>query len=251
MLDFTDIRVLSFDCYGTLIDWESGILSALRPLISRYGVDSPDRELLELYGRFERQAQEQTPFVNYKTVLREVAASFYRYINADPNTDPQADAEHFLVDSLGDWPAFPDTAQALESLNYRFKLAIISNVDDDLFRLSQNRLGVPFDWVITSEQIGSYKPSEENFRHARRIMGVEPVQEVPLSATTTGSEKLYVTVNSAVFFLPSPVVSTDMVETRASTTKRKVCESNGPSTLSLSAFNNPSVLTRFPTSWPL
>ena len=176
MLDFADVTVLSFDCYGTLIDWESGILSALRPLFSRHGIDQPDRELLELYGRFERQAQEQTPFVNYKTVLRDVAASFYRYFNIDPKIG--AEAERILADSLGDWPAFPDTVQALKSLKSRFKLAIISNVDDDMIRLSQARLGVPFDWVITSEQVGSYKPSEENFRKAMRIMGVEPAQHV-------------------------------------------------------------------------
>lgn len=174
MLDFTDVTALSFDCYGTLIDWESGILSAIRPLLSRYGIDKPDRELLELYGRFERQAQKHTPFVKYCTVLRGVAASFYRHFNIDPG----AEAERILADSLGDWPAFPDTVQALKSLKSRFKLAIISNVDDDMIGLSQARLGVPFDWVITSEQVGSYKPSEENFHHAMRVMGVEPAQHV-------------------------------------------------------------------------
>ena len=180
MLDFTNISVLSFDCYGTLIDWESGILSALRPLFSRYGVDKPDRELLELYGRFERQAQEQTPFVNYNTVLRDVAASFCRHFNIDPKIGAEAEVEveDILADSLGDWPAFPDTVQALKSLKSRFKLAIISNVDDDMIGLSQARLGVPFDWVITSEHVGSYKPSEENFHTARRIMGVAPAQHV-------------------------------------------------------------------------
>ena len=176
MLDFADVTVLSFDCYGTLIDWESGILSALRPLFSRYGIDKPDRELLELYGRFERQAQEQTPFVDYKTVLRDVAASFYRHLNIDPKIGEES--EYIVADSLGDWPAFPDTVQALKSLKSRFKLAIISNVDDDMIRLSQVHLGVPFDWVITSEQVGAYKPSEENFHNAMRILGVEPTQHV-------------------------------------------------------------------------
>ncbi len=182
MLDFTDVTVLSFDCYGTLIDWESGILSALRPMFARYGIEKPDKELLELYGRFERQAQERTPFVNYNTVLRDVAVSFYRHFKIDPrrdpSVDPEAEAKYILADSLGDWPAFPDTVEALRSLGSRFKLAVISNVDDDMFRLSQARLGVTFDWVITSEQIGSYKPSEENFHSARRIMGIDPAQNV-------------------------------------------------------------------------
>ena len=176
MLDFTHVTVLSFDCYGTLIDWESGILTALRPILSQYGIDKPDTELLELYGRFERQAQEQTPFVKYNTVLRDVAASFCRHFNINPKVG--AEMEPILADSLGDWPAFPDTVKALERLKSRFKLAIISNVDDEMFRLSQAHLGVTFDWVITSEQIGSYKPNQGNFRHALRVMDVNPAQHV-------------------------------------------------------------------------
>ena len=175
MLNFSGVTALSFDCYGTLIDWESGILSALSPLLSRWRINAPDKELLELYGRFERHAQEQTPFVNYLMVLRDVAADYFHF-DIDPNNDPLGD--QFLADSLGVWPAFPDTSDALNALRSRFKLAIISNVDDDMFRLSRNRLGVPFDWVITSQQIGAYKPSQENFHHARRIMDVEPAQHV-------------------------------------------------------------------------
>lgn len=176
MLDFTEVTVLSFDCYGTLIDWESGILSALRPVLARYDVEKPDKELLELYGRFERQAQERVPFINYRTVLRAVAARFYRHFNIDPDNGPEA--EQILAESLGDWPAFPDTVEALNSLGSRFKLAIISNVDDDMIELTQERLGVRFDWVITSERIGSYKPSQGNFHGARRIMDIEPAQQV-------------------------------------------------------------------------
>ena len=176
MLDFTDVTVLSFDCYGTLIDWESGILSALRPLFDRNSIENTDEELLQLYGRFERQAQDQTPFANYKAVLRDVAASFYSHFHIDSRID--AKAKNILADSLGDWPPFPDTVEALKNLGSRFELAIISNIDDDLFRLTQMRLGVIFDWVITSEQIGSYKPSEVNFHRARGIMGVEPAQHV-------------------------------------------------------------------------
>lgn len=176
MLDFTNVTALSFDCYGTLIDWESGILSALRPVCSRHRIHESDQKLLELYGQLERRAQGKSPFVNYRTVLRGVAAGFYHHFGIDRGTDPAA--EDVLADSLGDWPAFPDTVDALKRLKSRFMLAIISNVDDDMFRLSQIRLGVTFDWVVTSEQIGSYKPAEISFHHARGIMGVEPEQHV-------------------------------------------------------------------------
>lgn len=176
MLDFTDLTVLSFDCYGTLIDWESGILSAIHPLCARYSIETPDRELLELYGRFERQVQHQTPFVNYRGVLRGVAASFCSHFGID--LENESCGQQILADSVGDWPPFPDTVDALTMLGSRFKLAILSNVDDDMFQLSQVHLGTEFDWVITSEQIGSYKPSPENFHFARRIMGVDPSQHV-------------------------------------------------------------------------
>ena len=174
MLDFSGVRVLSFDCYGTLVDWEAGILSALRPLLSRTGKDLPDYRLLELYGRLEREAQAQSPFINYKAVLQSVAER----LDAQLGLGMGSQSKNALVDSLADWPLFPDTTTALQALKARFKLAIISNVDDDLFQATQSRLGVPFDWVITSEQLGSYKPSPENFRSAMRTMDVLPVNHV-------------------------------------------------------------------------
>ena len=179
MLDFSGVRVLSFDCYGTLVDWESGILSALRPLLTRkeearHGEDLPDIKLLELYGRLEREAQAQSPFINYKAVLQSVVEG----LAANLGLSMGSQAKNTLVDSLGDWPLFPDTTTALRALKSRFKLAIISNVDDDLFQLTQSRLGVPFDWVITSEQLGSYKPSPENFQSAMRTMDVIPAHHV-------------------------------------------------------------------------
>jgi 2-haloacid dehalogenase len=168
MLDFSSVTVLSFDCYGTLIDWEQGILSALRPLVSRRRSQIPDGDLLELYGRFEREAQAETPFVNYRTVLRRVVHDLGDHLDLGVGQDE----ENLLVESLADWQPFPDTVAALKTLKTRFALAIISNVDDDLFRLSKAYLEVPFDWVITSEQLGSYKPSERNFKRALEAFGV-------------------------------------------------------------------------------
>ena len=172
MLDFNGVKVLSFDCYGTLIDWETGILSALRPLMTHHGIDPPDQQLLELYGRFEREVQSQSPFVNYRTVLHNVLEKLGRHL-ALPVKPAE---ENILADSLGNWPAFSDTVEALWLLKSRFQLAIISNVDDDMFTLTQRHLQVPFDWVITSKQFGSYKPSESNFQSAMRTMGITPDQ---------------------------------------------------------------------------
>ena len=174
MLDFSGVKVLTFDCYGTLIDWEGGIVSALKPLLSRRGTVLPDSDLLDLYGRFEREAQAQTPFVNYRAVLKTVVKGLSNHLNLD--VPPQE--ENVLAESMSDWLPFPDTVAALKTLKGCFRLAILSNVDDDLFRLSQARLQVSFDWVVTSERLGSYKPSERNFTCAMATIGVPPVQHV-------------------------------------------------------------------------
>ena len=174
MLDFSGVKVLTFDCYGTLIDWEGGILSAFKPLLSSRRTALPDSSLLELYGRFEREAQAQTPFVNYRTVLKTIVKSLSGHLSLDV----QSQDEDLLVDSMKEWLPFSDTVAALRGLKERFRLAILSNVDDDLFRLSQARLEVPFDWVITSEQLRSYKPSESNFRRTIATIGVDPVEHV-------------------------------------------------------------------------
>ena len=174
MLDFKNVTVLSFDCYGTLIDWERGILSALKPLLTRQRIALSDSELLQLYGRFEREAQAQAPFVNYGAVLNQILKSLSGHLKSDLR--PQD--ENLLADSMSQWPPFPDTVDALKTLKERMRLAILSNVDDDLFRLSQAQLKVEFDWVITSEQLGSYKPSENNFRYALATFDTPPGQHV-------------------------------------------------------------------------
>ena len=174
MLSFSGVTVLSFDCYGTLIDWETGILSALRPLLSRRQIQLADSDLLQLYARFEREAQENIPFINYRTVLRKVTKSLSKHLGLYV----EAGKEGVLAESMASWRPFPDTVAALKGLKSRFRLAILSNVDDDLFRSTQAILEVPFDWVITSEQLGSYKPSHRNFQSAVTSFGVEPGQHV-------------------------------------------------------------------------
>jgi 2-haloacid dehalogenase len=171
MLDLTQYYVLTFDCYGTLIDWERGILNALRPVLDRHGVSMTDDEALELFGELESEA-ERGPYKRYHEVLTVVLAGI-----ADRLGFTLAENErHALADSVGDWPAFPDTVEALQTLAKHYKLVILSNVDDDLFAGSAKRLQVEFADVITAQQVGSYKPNRRNFEVALERVGVPKQQ---------------------------------------------------------------------------
>ena len=167
MLDLSSFRVLSFDCYGTLIDWEGGILAALKPLLARHGVPASDGELLRLYGELEREGQGHQPFLTYRQVLSRIVAGLGERLGFRP----EAEELGTLADSMKRWQPFDDTVSALRLLKKRAKLAIISNVDRDLFEAS-SMLGVDFDWVVTSGEVGEYKPSLRNFRTALGRMGV-------------------------------------------------------------------------------
>jgi 2-haloacid dehalogenase len=170
-LDFKRFEVLTFDCYGTLIDWETGILGALRPLVaahpSKDGKKISDAELLAIYGELEARA-EAGEYRRYREVLREVVRGLGERLGFRAS-EAKMDA---LPESLGKWPPFPDTVAALRQLKSRYKLAVISNTDDDLFAQTAKRLEVPFDAVITAQQAGSYKPSHSNFKLALARLGV-------------------------------------------------------------------------------
>lgn len=161
MLDFDDFEVLTFDCYGTLIDWEAGILAALRPTLRRHRVELGDEPLLELYGALESEI-EGGEYRAYRAVLAEVLVRLGKRLGFAPSA---AECEAFSL-SVRDWPAFADSPRALQALQRKYKLAILSNVDDDLFAHSAARLQVDFDYVITAQQLRSYKPSLNNFRRA-------------------------------------------------------------------------------------
>lgn len=167
MLDFTRFRVLTFDCYGTLIDWESGIFSALRPILSAHGKSIADSELLALYSEFEAEA-ESSEFQSYRQVLQSVVRGFGTRLGFNP-TPVQISS---LPDSLPSWQPFPDTIAALRKLKNRFRLAVISNVDNDLFAASARHLEVNFDEVITAQQARAYKPSLEIFKLAEKRIGM-------------------------------------------------------------------------------
>jgi 2-haloacid dehalogenase len=171
VLDFSQYRVLSFDCYGTLIDWETGIFSALRPILTAHGKSISDSELLTVYSELESEA-ERGEFHPYREVLESVVRGFGDRLGFHP-TEAQASS---LPDSLADWRPFADTVAALCQLKARYQLAIISNVDDDLFAATARRLEVPFDHVITAQQARAYKPSAQIFNLAQQRIGVASAQ---------------------------------------------------------------------------
>ena len=167
MIEIDRFEVLTFDCYGTLIDWESGILGALEPVLSAHNVELESDEVLRLYAEMEAKA-EDGPYVKYRQVLRRVV----QHMSDALGFEPSATELDCLAESLGRWSPFPDTEEALRRLNKHFRLAVISNVDDDLFALTAKLIKVQFDWVVTAEQARSYKPSLNNFRTAMKTMGV-------------------------------------------------------------------------------
>jgi 2-haloacid dehalogenase len=171
VLDFARFQVLTFDCYGTLIDWETGIFSTLRPLVAAHGKTVSDFELLNLYSELESEA-ERGEFRTYREVLQSVVRGFGERLGFSP-TEPEVRS---LPDSLASWPPFPDTVAALRELKRRYRLAIMSNVDDDLFAPTARRLDVAFDEVITAQQAGAYKPSLKIFQLAQRRLGVDAAQ---------------------------------------------------------------------------
>jgi 2-haloalkanoic acid dehalogenase type II len=173
----TDFEALSFDCYGTLIDWESGILAALQPLAERSGIGGD--QLLEAYAPIEHAVEEEQPGLAYSQLLREV----HRRLSVELGVEPdEAEAAAFGA-SVGDWPAFPDSAEALAYLKRHFRLYILSNVDRQSFAGSQRRLGVEFDGVFTAEEIGSYKPDLRNFEFLLSRLGEEGIPKGKLLHT--------------------------------------------------------------------
>ena len=166
MLDFSQFSILTFDCYGTMIDWESGIFSALRPILKAHQQKTSDVELLEMYADLELSA-EQAEYLKYWDVLESVVRGFGERLDFKPSESEIRS----LPESVRNWQPFPDTVAALEKLKSRFKLAVISNIDDDLFARTAPKLKVAFDYVITAEQARCYKPCHRIFRLAQERMG--------------------------------------------------------------------------------
>ena len=162
-VDFEAFDAITFDCYGTLIDWEGGLLEALARLLRSAPGQFDDDELLERFGRLESVA-EQGAFRSYREVLGEVARGFASELSVDVDDGRVAD----FASSVGHWRPFEDSPAALRTLGDRYRLAIVSNVDDDLFAGSAAQLGIDFDEVVTALQVRSYKPARAHFDEVLR-----------------------------------------------------------------------------------
>ncbi len=158
-MKLSSFKALTFDCYGTLIDWETGMIDALEPLTSRLRPPLPRDAILQAHARHESAQQLATPAMKY----REVLAVVYKRLAEDWGLAVTWDACETYGNSIGNWPAFADSVEALVYLKTHFKLVILSNVDNASFAHSNRRLKVAFDAVYTAQDIGSYKPSDRNF----------------------------------------------------------------------------------------
>lgn len=157
----SDFKALTFDCYGTLIDWESGMVNALVPLTSKVKRPLQRNDILEAHARHEAMQQRYTPAKRYSELL----AVVYKRLADEWGVSVTWDECAAYGRSIPDWPAFPDSAAALQYLKQHYKLVILSNVDNASFAASNKRLQVSFDAIYTAEDIGSYKPSSRNFEY--------------------------------------------------------------------------------------
>jgi putative hydrolase of the HAD superfamily len=159
-MDLTRFKALSFDCYGTLIDWEAGISAVLGPWAREQGLDAGDEALLLAYGDHEAAVERERPTARYPDVIAEAFRRMGESLGA-PVSDAWA---RRLGDSVPDWPAFPDSADALARLGRHYELIILSNVHRDGFAGSNRQLRGEFAAIITAEDVGAYKPAENHFR---------------------------------------------------------------------------------------
>jgi 2-haloalkanoic acid dehalogenase type II len=165
-MKLTDFKVLTFDCYGTLIDWESGMVNALAPLTHQLNGRLTRDQILEAHARHESSQQKQTPYKRYSELL----AIVYKRLAEEWNLAARWDECVRYGESVKEWNPFPDTVEALRYLKQHYKLVILSNVDNASFAASHQKLGVEFDAVYTAEDIGSYKPADNNFEYMLTLL---------------------------------------------------------------------------------
>jgi 2-haloacid dehalogenase len=171
LLDLPQISALTFDCYGTLVDWETGILATLKQLLARHGVQPPgDSDLLSMYAQIEAR-QEEGEYQPYRDVLACVLISIASQCGITNLPEHEQDE---LAESLPRWPPFPDTAPFLRRAASTYKLCICSNIDDDLFEGTRRALGVPIDFVVTAQRCRSYKPNPRHFQLALELLQLPP-----------------------------------------------------------------------------
>jgi 2-haloacid dehalogenase len=171
VFDFSRFSIITFDCYGTLIDWETGILGAIRPILSAHHAHLTDADILRTYGEIEAE-EESGSYQPYKEILTAVIRGFGIRLGFVPSEEEQQS----LPNSLANWKPFPDTVAVLRRLKQKFKLGVLSNIDDDLFSATAPQLEIEFDYVVTASQARAYKPSLEIFRLAQKRIGLPPQQ---------------------------------------------------------------------------
>ncbi|HEY4660127.1 MAG TPA: haloacid dehalogenase type II [Terriglobales bacterium] len=171
VFDFSRFSIITFDCYGTLIDWETGILGAIRPILSAHHAHLTDADILRTYGEIEAE-EESGSYQPYKEILTAVIRGFGIRLGFVPSEEE----EQSLPNSLANWKPFPDTVAVLRRLKQKFKLGILSNIDDDLFSATAPQLEIEFDYVVTASQARAYKPSLEIFRLAQKRIGLPSQQ---------------------------------------------------------------------------
>ncbi len=159
-MELSRFRALSFDCYGTLIDWEGGILAALTEAADGASPLPADRSL-ERFGQAEEAIEQAHPHMLYTEVLFHV----YKDIAGDLSLPADGPAASKFATSIAAWEPFPDSVEALRYLGHHFRLAVLSNIDKKSFTTSNKKLGEPFDYIFTAEEIGSYKPNLNNFKY--------------------------------------------------------------------------------------
>ena len=166
-MQLTDFKVLSFDCYGTLIDWETGITLAVQSLLARTGKALGRDQVLETFARHEAAQESETPSMIYSELLSVVHTRMAK----EWGLEPKAEESEAFGNSIRNWPAFADSPEALQYLKQHYKLVILSNVDRESFKASNVRLEVEFDYIFTAQDIGSYKPNPRNFEYLIQKLG--------------------------------------------------------------------------------
>jgi len=158
------MKIISFDCYGTLVDWEKGIISSLRPIFEKYEVDITDEEILEIYSIIESRLEKN--YIPYKEILKKIVIKFSDYFDFDL----ERGEENALLNNWANFEVFEDVNETLKEIKKRgYKIAIISNVDNDLFELTKKKFEFEIDYIITSEMVKAYKPSKIVFEYALKV----------------------------------------------------------------------------------
>ncbi|KAM0334503.1 hypothetical protein ACHAQA_001532 [Verticillium albo-atrum] len=181
MSKISDYKLLTFDVYGTLIDWEQGALTALQPLLDNNNASFSRSHLLNVFHECEAAQQTETPDLPYAQLLAAIHPQIATKLNLSAPSTTESEA---FGNSVSSWPAFPDTVDALRRLGAHYKLVVLSNVDRESFKGSNAGplQGVPFDLIVTAQDVGSYKPNLQNFAHMLREVkdqfGVEKDQVI-------------------------------------------------------------------------